>query len=77
MTYFRYYKNVKEDIPDWDIKPEPNSTENSFWQHLFAKHHERIAELNQLRPADIPLGWRNITEDEALKNLREVFNMEP
>ena len=76
MTCSRLYKNVKEDIPDWEIQPEPDCTANSYWQYLFAKHHNEIARLKQLQPADIPPGWRNVTEDEAIKNLREMFNME-
>ena len=77
MTFLRYYKDVKEDIPDWEIQPEPDCTANSFWQFLFAKHHREIARLKEIKPAEIPPSWGNITEDDAIKNLREMFNMEP
>ena len=71
--FFREYKNVATDIPDWTFRPEPNTEAQAYWQFLFAKHHEEIANIRELQPADIPPGWKNVTPENALENLKKMF----
>ena len=70
---FRYYNNVATDIPDWIIKPEPKTEATAYWQYLFARHHKIIANNRELQPADLPQGWYEVTEEEALENLKKIF----
>ena len=68
---------METDIWDWEIKPSSGSEGYAYWQHMFAKHHEEIAEIKGLKPAKIPKGWRKVTDREARVNLAEhMFNVD-
>ena len=71
----RCYSNVKDDIPDWTIRPEPDTSAQAYWQYLFAKHHVKIAELSNLEPADIPEGWEKVSIEEAEASLRKMLQI--
>eukprot|EP00092_Neocalanus_flemingeri_P003730 GFUD01004010.1.p1 GENE.GFUD01004010.1~~GFUD01004010.1.p1 ORF type:complete len:2638 (-),score=679.59 GFUD01004010.1:412-8325(-) len=70
----RYYKNVATDIPDWTIKPETAEAQE-FWQRLFYLHNKEIAEIAGAEPANIPIGWSNVTEERALTNLKVMYQV--
>ena len=73
---YRLWKDVPVDIWDWVIEPSPGAQAYEFWQHLFAKHHEKLAEMKDLKPAKIPSGWNAITKEMALVNLATIYNVD-
>jgi len=73
---YRSYSNVKEHLTDWTIRPEPDTSAQAYWQYLFAKHHVKIAELKKVKPADIPEGWKTVSEADALTSLKIMLHYE-
>ncbi|OCT59056.1 hypothetical protein XELAEV_18001544mg [Xenopus laevis] len=69
------YKQYRTIYPDWDIKPDPSITASDYWKYIFAKFNTKFAEEYNALPADLPDSWNDITEDQALNSLEEVYAM--
>ena len=72
----RKYSDVEKDIPEWRIKPEPDTSAQAYWQYLFAKHHQEIASNIGYLPSDIPVGWYKVSPEEALESLKTMLQMD-
>ncbi|XP_035765648.1 up-regulator of cell proliferation [Neolamprologus brichardi] len=69
-------RNVLHSLyPDWSFSPDnPNSTKASdYWRYVLVKFNERFAQEFKREPTKIPEEWRRITQEQALKSLKEVF----
>jgi hypothetical protein len=75
--YYRPYSDVHSIITDWKIDGEEKASASAYWQYLYVKHEEEIAEHHGLKKAtDVPPNWRQTTMQDALKNLRDKFTIE-
>jgi hypothetical protein len=74
--YSRPYSEVHNIITDWNIQSEPQASATAYWQYIYVKHEEKLAEHHGLKTAtDVPANWRQTTLQDALKNLRDKFTV--
>ncbi|XP_061575362.1 interferon-induced very large GTPase 1 [Cololabis saira] len=61
--------------PNWsNSSDDPDRPEASvYWRYVLTRFSEKFAKEFQQEPAKIPEEWRKITQEEALDNLKEVF----
>ncbi|KAM6981404.1 interferon-induced very large GTPase 1-like [Aplochiton taeniatus] len=66
--YYTYY-------PDWKIPPDSTIEASDYWKYVLVTYNDRFAEEYRAKPADIPESWKTITKEQALKGLKEAFNV--
>ncbi|KAK1891477.1 Interferon-induced very large GTPase 1 [Dissostichus eleginoides] len=71
------YKRYTTIYPDWLIPPDYTREASDYWKYVLVKYNERFAQEYNAKPADVPLAWRKITKEQALKGLKEAFNINP
>ncbi|XP_077579164.1 interferon-induced very large GTPase 1 [Stigmatopora nigra] len=61
--------------PDWNLSPEETNgrTPCLYWRYVLARFNERFAVKSNQNPAKIPEEWKEITTEDVLVNLRDVF----
>ena len=69
------YKDYKKYYPDWTIPPDPTIEASDYWKYVLVQYNDRFAEEYKAKPADVPEAWRRLTKDQALKGLKDAFNM--
>ncbi|XP_061108738.1 up-regulator of cell proliferation-like, partial [Conger conger] len=69
------YKEYQSIYPDWRIQPDTSIQASDYWKYVFTRFNEQFAQEYKAEPADIPPQWRNITQDQAMENLEESFQM--
>ncbi|XP_034768779.1 up-regulator of cell proliferation-like isoform X2 [Acipenser ruthenus] len=69
------YKDYRRFYPDWHIAPDASIEASDYWKYILTAFNEQFAKEYNAKPADIPAQWKNITKDQALKSINEVFNM--
>ncbi|KAM8889401.1 interferon-induced very large GTPase 1-like [Synchiropus picturatus] len=69
------YTQYAEYYPDWHIPPDASIQASDYWKHLLVKYNRQLAQEFKAKPAQIPELWKEITEEKALKGLREAFNI--
>lgn len=70
------YKEYRQYYPKWCIQPDPSITASDYWKFVFKKFNQQFAERYHAVPADLPNHWRRITQEQALKSIQDMFNME-
>ncbi|KAM9398954.1 interferon-induced very large GTPase 1-like [Salvelinus alpinus] len=69
------YKEYQKYYPDWIITGDPSIKASDYWKYVMATFNKIIATDTDARPADIPGDWKKLTPDDAMKSLKESFNM--
>ncbi|XP_055765125.1 interferon-induced very large GTPase 1-like [Salvelinus fontinalis] len=69
------YKDYQTYYPDWMITGDSSIKASDYWKYVMATFNERIAEDTNALPADIPEDWKVLTSDDALKSLKNAFNV--
>ncbi|XP_055765570.1 interferon-induced very large GTPase 1-like [Salvelinus fontinalis] len=69
------YKDYQTYFPDWTITGDPSIKTSDYWKYVMATFNERIAKDTNALPADIPEDWKALTSDDALKSLKNAFNV--
>ncbi|XP_060924705.1 up-regulator of cell proliferation-like [Limanda limanda] len=69
------YKDYKEYYPDWIIPPDRTIEASDYWKYVLVQYNDRFAEEYKAKPADVPEAWRRLTKEQALKGLKDAFNM--
>ncbi|KAF3832275.1 hypothetical protein F7725_025940 [Dissostichus mawsoni] len=69
---FKEYRTI---YPDWLIPPDYTREASDYWKYVLVKFNERFAQEFNAKPADVPEAWRKITKDQALKGLKDAFNI--
>ncbi|KAL7825077.1 hypothetical protein AOLI_G00322840 [Acnodon oligacanthus] len=69
------YKNYQFIYPDWNIPPEGPERDDTekYWKYVLKRYNARFAQVYQCEPASLPEDWKKITQEDALRNLREAF----
>ncbi|XP_067217758.1 interferon-induced very large GTPase 1-like [Chanodichthys erythropterus] len=67
------YKEYRQIYPDWRIQPDTSIQATDFWKYIFAKYNTKFAKIYNLKPADIPRDWYNISVHQANKCLEDTF----
>ncbi|XP_053184258.1 up-regulator of cell proliferation-like [Scomber japonicus] len=66
--YYTYY-------PDWLIQPDPSIEASDYWKYVLVRYNDRFAQQYKAKPADVPEAWKKITKEQALKGLKDAFNI--
>uniref|UniRef100_A0A4W6FFN2 VLIG-type G domain-containing protein n=1 Tax=Lates calcarifer TaxID=8187 RepID=A0A4W6FFN2_LATCA len=69
------YKYYTKYYPDWLIPPDPTIEASDYWKYVLVQYNDRFAQEYKAKPADVPEAWRRITKEQALKGLKDAFNM--
>ncbi|XP_042275984.1 up-regulator of cell proliferation-like [Thunnus maccoyii] len=69
------YKDYTTYYPDWLIPPDPSIEASDYWKYVLVKYNEKFAQEYKAKPADVPEAWRRITKKQALKGLKDAFNI--
>ncbi|XP_028421699.1 up-regulator of cell proliferation-like [Perca flavescens] len=69
------YKNYTTYYPDWHIPPDSTFEASDYWKYVLVQYNERFAQEYKAKPADVPEAWRRITKEQALKGLKDAFNI--
>ncbi|XP_034536159.1 up-regulator of cell proliferation-like [Notolabrus celidotus] len=69
------YKEYTKYYPDWHIPPDRTITASDYWKYVLVTYNDRFAEKYKCKSADVPEAWRSITKEQALKSLKEAFNV--
>nr|XP_028559958.1 interferon-induced very large GTPase 1-like isoform X1 [Podarcis muralis] len=72
---FYPYKDYRAYYPDWCIQPDPSINASDYWKFVLNKYNHDFARIYKAKPADLPEDWKNITEEQALKALKDIYNM--
>ncbi|KAJ8382424.1 hypothetical protein SKAU_G00032020 [Synaphobranchus kaupii] len=72
---FHPYKDYQSIYPDWRIQPDTSIHASDYWKYVFNRFNKQFAKEYKAEPADIPLRWRRITKNQAMKSLRKSFQM--
>ncbi|XP_051284665.1 up-regulator of cell proliferation isoform X7 [Dicentrarchus labrax] len=69
------YKSYTDIFPDWRIAPDKSLEASDYWKYVLAKFNNEIADIYNLKPADIPETWKKVTDKQAEASLKESFNI--
>lgn len=69
------YKEYTTYYPDWHIPPDPSIEASDYWKYVLVQYNDSFAKEYNAKPADVPEAWRSITKQQALKGLRDAFNI--
>ena len=69
------YKEYTTHYPDWHIPPDSSIEASDYWKYVLVKYNDRFAQQYKVKPADVPEAWRRITKEQALKGLKDAFNI--
>ncbi|XP_031179373.1 interferon-induced very large GTPase 1-like [Sander lucioperca] len=76
-TKWKYhpFKKYTTYYPDWLIPPDSTFEASDYWKYVLVQYNERFAQEYKAKPADVPEAWRRITKEQALKGLKDAFNI--
>uniref|UniRef100_A0A4W5MWP2 Interferon-induced very large GTPase 1-like n=1 Tax=Hucho hucho TaxID=62062 RepID=A0A4W5MWP2_9TELE len=71
------FKDYQTYYPDWIITGDSSIKTSDYWKYVMATFNEIIAKDrgDSTLPADLPEDWKALTPGDALKSLKEAFNM--
>ncbi|CDQ87894.1 unnamed protein product [Oncorhynchus mykiss] len=69
------YKDYQKYYPDWIITGDSSIKASDYWKYVMATFNDTISKDTHALPADIPEDWKALTTDDALKSLKNAFNM--
>ncbi|XP_032416655.1 up-regulator of cell proliferation-like [Xiphophorus hellerii] len=72
---FHPYKEYTTYYPDWQIPPDPTIEASDYWKYILVKYNDQFAEEYGAKPADVPDAWKKISKEDALKGLKDAFNI--
>jgi hypothetical protein len=72
---FKEYQTVNEYYESWAIPPDQSFEASTYWKWFMATFSQELANYYGVKPPEIPLAWKNISFEEARKQLREEFNL--
>ncbi|XP_063049196.1 up-regulator of cell proliferation-like [Engraulis encrasicolus] len=69
------YKEYRTIFPKWDIAGDASVEASDYWTYVMKEFNKNLAEAHNAEPADIPVGWKTLTHQDALTGLKKAFNM--
>ncbi|XP_053551229.1 up-regulator of cell proliferation-like [Bombina bombina] len=69
------YKEYKQIYPDWAIQPDLSIKSSDYWKFIFVQFNKQFAEKYGAELADLPEEWKCKNKEDALKSLKEAFNV--
>ncbi|XP_033124880.1 interferon-induced very large GTPase 1-like [Anneissia japonica] len=68
------YQSVNEYYKTWKIQPVARQSQ-LYWKWFMATYNNDLAGYYGCQPADIPDGWKQITLDLAIAELKKTYNL--
>jgi hypothetical protein len=72
---YKEYQTVNDYYKSWAIPPDQSFEASTYWKWFMATFSQELANYYGVKPPEIPLAWKNISFEEARKQLREEFNL--
>ncbi|XP_068103308.1 up-regulator of cell proliferation-like [Hyperolius riggenbachi] len=72
---FHPYKEYRTYYPEWAIQPDPSIESSDYWRFIFVQYNDQFAEKYKAKPAELPETWKQISKIQALRSLKDIFNM--
>ncbi|XP_073491673.1 up-regulator of cell proliferation-like [Aquarana catesbeiana] len=69
------YKEYRTYYPDWAIQPDSSIECSDYWKFIFVQFNDQFAKEYRALPAELPDIWKEITREQALYSLKNVFNV--
>ncbi|XP_077129920.1 up-regulator of cell proliferation-like [Ranitomeya variabilis] len=69
------FKEYRKLYPDWSIQPDTTIGASDYWKFVFNMYNKKFSDYYNAKPAELPEEWSQITQEQALQNLKESFNM--
>ncbi|KAM5151719.1 interferon-induced very large GTPase 1-like [Mantella aurantiaca] len=69
------YKDYSKFYPDWVIQSDPGIHASDYWKFVFKEINDQLTKEYYAIPAQIPTSWGRITKEQALKSLKDSFNL--
>ena len=66
-------REYKRYFPDWNIDPSPNMDSSKYWMWFMATYKYQLMEHYNRKAPDIPKSWGEITKEEAIRSLSEIY----
>ncbi|XP_071810933.1 interferon-induced very large GTPase 1-like [Apostichopus japonicus] len=70
---YKPYKEYSKDYPSWDITPIRGEAPITYWKWVLQTFNNDFAQLYGVKPAELPNEWGTVSEQDALKCLREKY----
>ncbi|XP_071854818.1 interferon-induced very large GTPase 1-like [Apostichopus japonicus] len=67
------YRDYQTHFPDWIIQPVRDQSPVKYWKWVMNNFNEDFAKMYGRKEANIPLGWIEITREEAIQDLRNAY----
>ncbi|XP_046849926.1 interferon-induced very large GTPase 1-like [Xenia sp. Carnegie-2017] len=72
---YKSYQSVNDYYKSWKIPPDRSFEASKYWQWFMVKFSKQLAEHYEAKEAKIPSCWKNVTLSEAVKQLKEEYNL--
>ncbi|XP_073491228.1 up-regulator of cell proliferation-like [Aquarana catesbeiana] len=69
------YKDYRTFYPDWAIQADTTINASDYWKFILMKFNDQFAKEYKAKPAEFPEDWKEITQQQAMKSLEELYNM--
>ncbi|XP_061839164.1 up-regulator of cell proliferation-like [Nerophis lumbriciformis] len=72
---FVRYRDYNTVFSDWYIPPDPTMEASDYWKFVMVRYNDSFAKEYFAKPAQVPEAWKRITKEQALKGLKDTFNI--
>ncbi|XP_061884830.1 up-regulator of cell proliferation-like [Entelurus aequoreus] len=69
------YRDYSTLFSDWYIPPDPTMEASDYWKFVMVRYNDSFAKEYCAKPAQVPEAWKSITKEQALKGLKDTFNI--
>ncbi|XP_061738686.1 up-regulator of cell proliferation-like [Nerophis ophidion] len=69
------YSDYSTVFSDWHIPPDATMEASDYWKFVLVRYNDRFAKEYHAKPARVPEAWKSITKEQALKGLKDTFNI--
>ncbi|XP_046849930.1 interferon-induced very large GTPase 1-like [Xenia sp. Carnegie-2017] len=72
---YKDYQSVNDYYKSWKIPPDRSYENSKYWQWFMVKFSKQLAKHYEAKEAKIPSSWKSVTFSEAVKQLKEQYNL--
>lgn len=67
------YREYKTYMKEWDIQPLADMSNSKYWNWFLNTFSEQLAKYFSRKQPDVPSSWTDLTKDDAIRSLSEVY----
>ena len=68
------YSDYRKHFPKWDIAPDRSMEASLYWKWFMATYHDKLVKQYEVKHADLPAVWKEITAEQAIQSLENIEN---